>query len=362
MDIQMEAFLPTIMSNLMGHITDCYLQELYSQSPPKCNHMIKLNTPEILLPKISKMNRIWLDNEVESKTRMCQLCTYSFLLKYFNQCQKTKIISYTLQYIIKYPNFAKFMFQDTDIWLLYPSMIHLHYTDMLNHDPSSEESEVSLDGLCQFLKIFILNLPLLQNKHWKTITFKRSFIMRLFALIIQNIEERFQGIIDGPKLNNLCMEMLLVFIAKWLFFFNRYKQRKKHRNKMKQISDQIKEFKRNLKLLQGRNMETIQSDEHDAHFYILAFLTVFRKYTVCIAVIDNYGQKTWNERKKMQTCFRAKCNNTNHVKCKACHIVAYCSRRCAKYDWKYGVLHKQYCNEYKKVIGRKGFDLGKAWW
>eukprot|EP01083_Nonionella_stella_P182742 658300_1 len=139
----MDSYIIEICKNLMSHITDCYQQE--SQSQFKCKHIIKLNTPEILLPKIGGNDPEFIDNDVKTKKAMCQRCTYSFVIKYIKQYEKTKFISYILQYLLKYPNMGKFLYR-TDWFNHYPSMIHSHCTDMLNHDLSSEELEVALDG------------------------------------------------------------------------------------------------------------------------------------------------------------------------------------------------------------------------
>eukprot|EP01083_Nonionella_stella_P309378 1095493_1 len=105
----MDSYIIEICKNLMSHITDCYQQE--SQSQFKCKHIIKLNTPEILLPKIGGNDPEFIDNDVKTKKAMCQRCTYSFVIKYIKQYEKTKFISYILQYLLKYPNMGKFLYR-----------------------------------------------------------------------------------------------------------------------------------------------------------------------------------------------------------------------------------------------------------
>ena len=101
-------------------------------------------------------------------------------------------------------------------------------------------------------------------------------------------------------------------------------------------------------------------DEHDqfVSLYIYALITLikkgyFGKSRIFYSVFKQYRKRLikmkWNEMK----CHWSMCNKTRKnldihesmQKCSKCKISRYCSKKCQKFDWKYGI-HGQICSLY----------------
>merc|ERR1712129_498707 len=91
-------------------------------------------------------------------------------------------------------------------------------------------------------------------------------------------------------------------------------------------------------------------------FVLRALYEARDRYVQYQAMIDKNIQESWAKRKEEDKCQRLKCrkrrkDKDNWIQCSRCRVASYCSKKCAKYDWKYG-NHKQYCMQYVELTNR----------
>eukprot|EP01084_Bolivina_argentea_P068929 125470_1 len=84
------------------------------------------------------------------------------------------------------------------------------------------------------------------------------------------------------------------------------------------------------------------------------YLSSIRLFKSFNNMIMKESTKHWKRKQLRQTCLRDACNvQRQHIKekfmkCSKCFIASYCCRKCAKFDWKFGV-HKRYCKQYENI-------------
>merc|ERR1719361_2234596 len=87
---------------------------------------------------------------------------------------------------------------------------------------------------------------------------------------------------------------------------------------------------------------------------IAAIYKARRHYHKYLSIIDDNFKKFWRKKRGKENCQRIGCkikrsDSNKWLKCSECLVATYCSKKCAKYDWKYG-NHKEHCPKYVQMI------------
>ena len=83
------------------------------------------------------------------------------------------------------------------------------------------------------------------------------------------------------------------------------------------------------------------------------FAVMLENYRRTANMVDRATRALWRRRKRKEKCAFERCSKSKRKSkkwklCSSCLVAGYCSRRCAKLDWKNGV-HKTYCDSYARL-------------
>eukprot|EP01084_Bolivina_argentea_P305179 527200_1 len=275
--------------------------------------------------------------------KQCILFLFNHCYHHMNNPDKLFISILAVSY---YPNIARFVFHKTNLWL-----------DVILRIPFY----ISCTNINRRLKIklhydmlLIMNtLSLFKNKHWKILTFQSTFMMQIIAFIEQEYTDRIHNInkkckIEEIELSNVLLDLLLIFFTKWFSYFIAVKNRKR--------TASIAKIERKLKLFiytlsKSHRIQVTSQIRRIAKQYLNVVLNLDGQQ---IDMIEDCTYALWKSRTNNQKCQRSKCkkirsNSEKFYKCSACFVVMYCSKKCAKLDWKNG-KHREICHDYVWIL------------
>ncbi len=377
-------------------ITNCLFNvinsELHYQNISKCHHFELESSTKCVKRSIYALKIICRKSQASDKILaqmkdilynnddFCEQCTFMFLPEFYHHLLISGFIpavtnqgvDFGYLAISKYPIYSSFIFNKTDIWLWSIRNI-LYAIHICNSTPN--EHKLMIEALFTSLRNIILHLRFFKKRHWKMITFKLNVIMRIFTFIEKEID--FRLIItknhkhnadsldfEEQKDSNAVLQMFMVFLIKWLVYFDDYKQKRKgsKRNKyyhsIKGINRKIEAFKGRLRTF--HRLKCIKSKiNSDTRIHIKRLLESVSKFKKCEHIIDDNSNKIWKMRKNAQKCQRLQCkqirgNNKKFYICKRCRVASYCSRKCFKKDWNVkDSVHRNYCQKYVDIMNDK---------
>eukprot|EP01084_Bolivina_argentea_P174588 302399_1 len=260
---------------------------------------------------------------------ICQSCSFIYLCQFWrdmdNVCMKMIITTNTL---FRYTSMVKYIYKHTNLWQIpvQQTSEYIKHT-ILNNDSDVHIVNDNLSVVRQYLR-------LLKRKHWKMITFQSNFISRLI-LFVKYIVNNKAGDGDYSQLCDM-YHSSFILILYWLYYYKewkiKYKSNSKYKGRLLKYGKEIKQLKNCINI-------------KNPYFHYL------EKIKVSKLVIDEFAWTYWKNKMLKTECFNEKCDvtkaiykNGKFVKCSKCLAVVFCSKQCAKFDWKYG-YHKQHCNK-----------------
>eukprot|EP01084_Bolivina_argentea_P252497 423832_1 len=265
---------------------------------------------------------------------MCKNCSFIYLSYSWKRCISIVpgALLMPINMINNNCNITKFVFCHSKLWFTY---IHVHSKTIPSHKPSNSVTNcIPYSLFYSMLTLFSNHVVLLKTKHWKLITFHSSFILSLISFIereasYENIDVNSNHNAVNIKAYNDSFRLLVYWLAYYHKLKVKYRKEGKYKNKLILYDRQIDKLTNNHNIKEPYSHCFTQYEEHKE-------------------VLDLSALQWW-ENKTLQTkCLREKCNITKKnnrkkfVKCANCFVAVYCSRTCAKIDWKYG-YHKQCC-------------------
>eukprot|EP01084_Bolivina_argentea_P177852 307542_1 len=320
-------------------------KSIYCMEP--CNHQtMKLVNKSINTlkkhtdPTYMHMKHLLLFNNSD----LCKTCIFIFFPNFYDQYNTLSIIPTVYNEgvadLVLYPHLSKFVYHKTNIWLW---TIHNVYLSVINI-MSQKDATSSREILFYNLRSLIHHIILFKKRHWKVITFECTFVITLIEFIEFELKQRLNVIAEE---SGSCLHVLLLFITNWLFYFNKYCMYKDTTTKGIAMFVRLSEFIQTLLKLGGHS----QIDE-ETLILIKHFLLSVQRNHIWKSKIDYHMRILWKKRKYNQQCQRMKCKTKRQgkrwYKCSSCLVSVYCSRRCAKKDWKYG-YHRNYCAQYTDI-------------
>lgn len=268
-----------------------------------------------------------------------------------------------------YPMYSQITYNKTNHWLwcmvytvMIMKMIFAHDQNH-NYDPQ-EMHRQTIYGLMTALRSIVFNLQFFKKRHWKLITFKLDIIVKIFGFIVQEIDYRLMNHLDEEENSRsvAVMEILNVFLMKWLAFFNAYQQRQIRTERTKYFRS-INGIKLKIELYRCKLQESLQrasisTGTLESRKYTERLMQCLSDYQRGAKIIDDYIIKMRKWRKESQTCQSIKCGKLRGIQkfyiCKRCLAAIYCSRRCFKRDWNcVDSIHRNYCAKYVDIMNNK---------
>eukprot|EP01084_Bolivina_argentea_P254623 428096_1 len=264
---------------------------------------------------------------------------------------------------ISHTNLAKFIYHNTEIWI--QSIFNVLYWIKHTKDSFLKCSHGKwlagnvYQSLHENLDILTHHLILFRKKHWKIMTFKTTLFFDIMEFVESELDYRTSNQKHNEELashNILCV--ISVLLSYWICYLRKCKKFKilKHNQRIIQLTQKLHELK--IILFKREGFDLILAKEHETTFFLVCVLSESLQQDCGFEqIIHSYALKFWEKRRNDQCCIRQKCNamreNSNKfLKCSSCLVAIYCSKKCAKLDWKYG-YHKKYCADYRQMIQKR---------
>eukprot|EP01084_Bolivina_argentea_P009527 17785_1 len=268
---------------------------------------------------------------------MCRNCVFIYLSKY---CESIRygcdihsvifissvpmlraVLSRNHQVLIKKLNIIKFIVKHSNLWrnvIFYASLTIKDFISDKYNMWTYINIMAALNNICRCSIWF-------KYAHWNTITFETSFIFDLIQFMLKvDVTNSLDAGVDKSK-KDYSVEYSFRIIRTWLYYYTKFRLKYKNESLILKYDKQIEAIKKKYKITK-RSWNVIKIDKSNIRNQLMS---MFGK-TRCLR--DSCSSiATKNENKKF-------------VKCKQCLVALYCSRRCAKMDWKYG-FHKQCCKQ-----------------
>ena len=228
------------------------------------------------------------------------------------------------------PSLSRLVFHRSNLWLWMfddISIIMKLYND---------DSNASLRHMYWLMESVLEHLPLLGSKHWKFIILKTNW-MCLIADFFRMEVYRMVNYDDFEDLGSksvITQFNCIVFLLKWL---EQYRKISKQRS-MSKIAE--RNMKKVIRLISIVLKDPWWSKEEQS--------------CVCVEIIDKCTLQQWKKVQSAEQCQRSDCKKARRDckkwrRCSSCFVAVYCSKKCAKYDWKYG-YHKKNCKVFTRMI------------
>eukprot|EP01084_Bolivina_argentea_P143000 251189_1 len=306
---------------------------LYNYNKDKdCRH---INTNEGVGEFINSSNQI--------KHKACESCMYQVFAEYLQL--DVKYYEILIVCIMeKHCNLIKFIYHHSNLWfaVIVKFINTMHYA--VNPKGASDMFTV------QDLNASIHCIHLFKQKHWKFISFKCDFIIKVLQLIKKMILKWFH---QNHQLSGVILGSLLVLLWKFLNFFSQYKinHPNKHLRSVLIIDKELTELHRVMESILLKLH--VDAKDNAITFYVRSFYEAIHRFSDYQNLVDDNCGRFWKTNRQNDKCQRLYCktirgdkkHKIGWVKCSLCLVASYCSKRCAKYDWKYG-NHKKYCGKY----------------
>eukprot|EP01084_Bolivina_argentea_P136313 240069_1 len=246
--------------------------------------------------------------------------------------------------LIRHCNINKFMYCQSNTWkvrVIGNCVSWLEWATTMNDEDLENDKLIHL--LVYSLSPLLYNIGLLKTKHWKFMTFKCSFMVTLF----QFVHKLFSHVANNPDFLHRVLPFLLVLYWKWLDFFKKYKSTHANKFIVQCMEKQLIHFCKIIKPI----LLYCQDIHAEMTFVVRGFSEAINEYGRYQNFIDAHFVTLWRARRGNEKCQRLKCkvkrkNEMKWLKCSKCLVATYCSKKCAKFDWKHG-NHKKYCDVYK---------------
>eukprot|EP01084_Bolivina_argentea_P030416 56377_1 len=260
-------------------------------------------------------------------------------------------------------NVTKYCYRNSNLWywtFIYFSMLVMLLDSVTKLDKCNREYiDRMVHSLSTCMFIIMSNIKLMTRKHWKIAIIKFKFINLLLDCVTIKLELFYK---------DTELEFMDFFeVSKFLIVYS-LNQYRKFNKTFKWIDTRVLNFIHYI-----NSKVEIPDYDISCDIYRQYSIQMSRKIRSAIGFFESLGymmneklEMYWKRRKIKQVCLFAKCNITKHklshkkfVKCSKCLAAVYCSKRCAKLDWKNG-YHKEYCDAYAQ-ISKNCTQVGKKW-
>eukprot|EP01084_Bolivina_argentea_P299819 516866_1 len=264
----------------------------------------------------------------------CNTCKFIFLSEFFEHFYNVdSSVALIISLWKSNCPITKFIYKRSSIWLL----IVLNICSIID---KYENHIVFFRTLSQMQRYIVL----FKQRHWKLITFNTPLILKLMKFV-HKVQCMHYHETDSMLVANHYVS--LIVITYWLSYYYKFSR--------KYISNS--EYQRTLLLLneQIKKIKLILIQNQDPY---ALYMNEYKQYKL---TMDKCSSQFWKEKLLRTKCFREKCNITRmlghskFVKCSWCLTATYCSKKCAKIDWKFG-YHKQCCKKLA-AIRKKRMDF-----
>ena len=238
----------------------------------------------------------------------CGKCTLCFVRPYFQSRSKDRILSALGFEILSDPFqpsylLSKFMYRHTDLWRW--CLHDIMGSFQRYHDDKSEDSWLTLH---HWMMSFVRHFPLLRGHHFRFFVNDTKLVHALCRVILVDEHEG--------------------MFATWIICYILTKCQRKST----ECVDKLKVA------LRAR-----------AHGIDRVFVSLLVQHRRIAGIVHHVLLGMLKRRRSEEQCQSGKCEKTRDLMiCSECLVTSYCSRKCAKYDWKYG-HHKHFCNSFAKL-------------
>lgn len=197
-----------------------------------------------------------------------------------------------------------------------------------------------------------------REEYWKHIIFGTDLMMNVSFVVLSEIGRKKP--LDAKKETSDAavagwLHYCFAFMLKWLQYYRKFKETESELFRRSEIVR--RNFEQIVNMQEGWSDHCMDSESRPYYWPMQRELNV-------VAMIDHHAKRRWKELMEEQQCQRLDCTrmrgrNTDWQTCSSCYVAVYCSRKCAKYDWKYG-CHRKFCKRYAQMLSEsKNVDYGQ---
>ena len=194
----------------------------------------------------------------------------------------------------------------------------------------------------------IPRFSLFRMRHWKMVILESNIMSKIavhaqIQVLRLNHSTYSESSGDSKEWSFLALDLCFVFMIKWLKQYQKLQKVGLTSDVANESLSAINDLKA-LLLKYGPLWNFCRGmwwrNEHQDQLYL--------------QIIDKHTRNHWNKIKSREQCQRTGCNMVRNnvekwMKCSKCFATVYCSRKCAKYDWKYG-KHRENCDVLSKFV------------
>ena len=300
-----------------------YTEEIRNRD---CWHIRSHSTPTAVSKRI--LNDISLVAKAEIAP-LCKACTFCFVPSL--GANAVEVLS--APFAVHYP-LSKFVYHHTELW-------KWSVYDILAVLNTHRVNPQSNGHLAHRLRCLVKHLPFLRANHYQFLMTDTKFVDELCRFVLREID----GDLGGSA--GFYVFLILCYLLRWYID--------------SQHSDtSVKTFHASIGNVR-KLAASLRAHSNLVNHGMALMLCEFRKTA---KIVDKTTKKLWRKERKHEKCQNGKCRQMRKSRgkrkesegikkwmlCSSCLVTEYCSRECAKRDWKFG-HHKLYCNSFGRLRG-----------
>ena len=331
------------------------LQSYDTKRSKMCLHIPCKIPPEFAGIKelVHALNNSSEDLRLPYDFKSCKTCVPCFFVNYYNiACTSwtdrhfvgTNLLERSL---MKCPSLSQFVFHRSNLWLWIIDDIGVAMNQYKAYPNNGTKTMYHL------METVIEHLPLFGSKHWKIIILKTNVMRHIVGFIEGEIRRQNDPESDYTEelsvISMFTVNSCYVFLLKWLEHYRKLIRSGSLSGiavmNMKQLVI-LKLFIHQLDLSWTGDLRNLMGN--------IEYPWWRAEDLSYLQIIDKCTMTQWKKVQSAEQCQRSDCKKVRKdvkkwKKCSSCFVAVYCSRKCAKCDWKYG-SHKRNCWVFSKLI------------
>lgn len=234
------------------------------------------------------------------------------------------------------PSLARFIYRRSHLWVLVVENI---LSSCMRYDVTPGDA---LKSLTSTLEMFLLHSCMLREDQWKIIILDTNLMAMIVNVIRSEVSEVEHDEFD-VGIRGKCLDYCFAFTLKWLQQYRKLKQATPESLNRSEYAD--RNFAEIMKLRKHCLHDYGASDPNESD---LSYLSL-QKELKTLEIVNLHIKRRWKMLKASQECINCRKTRTDASDwktCSACFVAVYCSKECAKCDWK---IHKTYCRKFAEI-------------